>query len=70
MLNIPLEPELEQRLAALADKSGHSTATIAREAIIEMIEDQEDLAAAEAVLKNPGRRWSMDEVARKFDLEN
>lgn len=70
MLNIPLEPELEQRIQAIAAKSGHSTAELAREAIIEMIEDQEDLAAAEAVLQNPGRIWTMDEVARELDLED
>ena len=70
MLNISLEPELEQRLQALAAKSGHSTAQLAREAIIEMVESQEDLAAAKAVLANPGRRWTMEEVARELDLED
>ena len=70
MLNISLEPELEQRLQALAAKSGHSTAQLAREAIIEMVEGQEDLAAAKAVLANPCRRWTMEEVARELDLED
>jgi RHH-type transcriptional regulator, rel operon repressor / antitoxin RelB len=70
MLNIPHEPDLEQRLNAIASKSGHSTTDYLREAIREMIEDQEDIAAAEAVLKNPGRRWSMEEAARELDLED
>jgi RHH-type rel operon transcriptional repressor/antitoxin RelB len=69
MLNIPLEPELEQRLAVVAAKTGHSPADMAREAVLEMIEDREDLAAAEAVLANPGRRWTLEEIEAELDLK-
>ena len=69
MLNVPLEPDLEQRLHALAAKSGQSTIEIAREAIIEKLEDQDDIAAGESVLKNPGRRWTLEEIEAGLDLK-
>ncbi len=69
MINLRLEPELEQRLNDIAAKSGHSPGEIAREAVLELIEDQEDRSAAEAILKNPGRRWTMEEIDAELDLK-
>ena len=42
MLTIALNPELEQLLAKLAEKSGSTANEEARQAIIERIEDLED----------------------------
>ena len=68
MIGIRLEPELEQRLEAIAAKTGRSIGSYVGEAVREKIEDLEDIAAAAAVLNNPGRRWTMEEVERELGL--
>ncbi len=68
MLNIILEPELEQRLHAIAAKSGHSTAQLAREAIIELIENHEDLAAAQAMPLTADQKAELNR--RRAELES
>jgi RHH-type rel operon transcriptional repressor/antitoxin RelB len=47
MLAIRLPPEVEQRLAALAKSTGRTKTFYAREAIIEHLEDLEDIYLAE-----------------------
>ena len=69
MLDIRLEPELQQRLEAVAAKTGHTASEFVSEAIRERIEDFEDTAAALAVLKNPGRIWTMEEIMSHVDLK-
>ncbi len=51
MLSVRLPAELEQRLEALAKATGRSKTYYVREALIEKIEDMEDLYLAEAVLE-------------------
>jgi RHH-type rel operon transcriptional repressor/antitoxin RelB len=70
MIGVRLEPELEQRLDAIVAKTGRSKSYYVRQAIQELIEDWEDTAAAIAALEKPGRRWTMEEVARELDLED
>ncbi|MEJ7795118.1 MAG: DUF6290 family protein [Nocardioides sp.] len=50
MLALRLPPEIEQRLAALADRTGRSKSFYAREAILEHLEDLEDRYLAEDAL--------------------
>lgn len=47
MLALRLPPEIEQRLEALARKTGRTKSYYAREAILEKIEDLEDRYMAE-----------------------
>jgi len=51
MLSVRLPEELEQRLEALAKATGRSKTYYVREALIQKIEDMEDLYLAEAVLE-------------------
>ena len=50
MLAIRLPVEIENRLAALASATGRTKSFYAREAIVEHIEDMEDLYLAEQTL--------------------
>lgn len=70
MLGVRIEPELEKRLDAIAAKTGRSKSYYVRQAILELIDDWEDTAAAIAALENPGRRWSMEEVERALGLDD
>jgi RHH-type rel operon transcriptional repressor/antitoxin RelB len=51
MLSVRLPEELEQRLEALAKATGRSKTYYVREALIQKLEDMEDIYMAEAVLE-------------------
>jgi len=68
MLALPLKPELEKRLAALAKKTGKTETFYALEAIEEHIEDLEDGYLALSRLQNPSRVHSSKEVERELGL--
>ena len=51
MLSVRLGEELEQRLEALAKVTGRSKTYYVREALIQKLEDMEDIYMAEAVLE-------------------
>ncbi len=68
MLAIRLSPDIEKRLDELAKKTGRSKTHYAREAIVEYIDDLEDYYLAVDRLKNPGRRWTMEEVEEELGL--
>ena len=70
MLAITLPPEIEGRLADLALKTGRTKTYYARQAILEKIEDMEDLYLAMSVIENPGHVWTMEEIEAGLDLEN
>ena len=66
---VRLPPEVEQRLKSLADRTGRSKASYAREAIVRYLEDLEDEQLALERLRNPDRRWTLEELERGLDLE-
>jgi len=68
MLAIRLDPEIERRLALLAQKTGRTKTFYAREAILEHLEDLEDGYLALERLQKPGRIYSSDEVKRELGL--
>jgi RHH-type transcriptional regulator, rel operon repressor / antitoxin RelB len=70
MLALRLPEDIEKRLQALARKTHRSKSYYAREAIIMHIEDLEDYYEALDVLKNPGKRYSLEEIEKKYDLED
>ena len=51
MISVRLGEELEQRLEALAKATGRSKTYYVREALIQKLEDMEDLYLAEAVME-------------------
>lgn len=69
MLTINLSPQLEERLRALAEKTGRTETDWVNEAILQLLEDQDDAATASERLKNPTRRWSLEHLEQERDLE-
>lgn len=70
MLAITLPKDVESRLTDLALKTGRTKTYYARKAILEYLEDMEDVYLAMSVLEKKGRRWPMEEVEAELDLEN
>jgi RHH-type transcriptional regulator, rel operon repressor / antitoxin RelB len=68
MLAIRLPKEIENRLADLAVKTGRTKTYYAREAILEYIDDLEDIYLVQERTKKPGRRMTMEEVEKELGL--
>ena len=68
MLAIRLEPEIEERLEKLAKNTGRTKTFYAREAILEHLEDLEDVYLAKQSLKKGGRVYTADEIKRELGL--
>ena len=68
MLAIRLPETIEERLSALASETGRSKTALAREAILEYIDDLEDYYLAEARARRNRRTIPLDEVERKLGL--
>lgn len=68
MLAIRLEPEIEERLEKLAKSTGRTKTFYAREAILEHLEDLEDVYLAKQSLKKGGRIYTSDEIKRELGL--
>ncbi len=72
MLAIRLPEEIEARLDTLAKRTGRSKTFYAREAILEHLDDLEDLYLAEQVMRRiqsgEERTFTLDEVEARLGL--
>jgi len=66
MLALRLPPEIEERLDALAKKTGRTKSYYAREAILRQIEDIEDYYLARRRLSRGGPRVTLESLERDF----
>ena len=64
MLALRLPAEIEQRLDALAKKTGRSKSYYAREAILRQLEDIEDYYLARRRLERGGPRVTLESLER------
>lgn len=73
-ISIRLEPDIEERLEALARVTGRSKSFYIREAILEHLDDMEDIYLAEARLEDlrAGRSEAvpLEDVMRRYGLED
>jgi len=70
MLAIRLPKDIEDRLDHLAKKTGRTKTFYAREAIVEHLDDLEDMYLATERLKEPVKRWTQDELEQGLDLDD
>lgn len=68
MLAIRLDSDTENRLALLARKTGRTKTFYAREAILEHLQDLEDIYLASRRLQRPARTYSAKDVKRELGL--
>ena len=73
MLALRLPPDVEARLDALARKTGRTKSYYAREAIVEYIDDLEDLYLAQRryalIEKGKSKTLSLDEVEAQIAVD-
>jgi RHH-type transcriptional regulator, rel operon repressor / antitoxin RelB len=74
MLALRLPPDIEARLEAVAKRTGRTKSFYAREAILEYLEDLEDLYLAEQsyseYLADTSKTVSLEEMIKRHGLEN
>lgn len=70
MLAIRLPESVESRLAALAEETGRTKTTLAREAILEYIDDLEDFYLAEARARKNRKTIPLNDVERQLGLDH
>jgi RHH-type rel operon transcriptional repressor/antitoxin RelB len=70
MIALRLPPDIEERLEALASRTGRSKSFYAREAILEHLDDLEDTYLAQEALEehyaSGGRTISMQEMLARY----
>ena len=74
MLAIRLDPDIENRLERLAKKTGRTKTFYAREAILEHLDDLEDVYLAEHRLADirtgKTKTLSLEEVMKRYGMED
>lgn len=68
MLAIRLPEAIERRLTSLAAETGRTKTSLAREAILEYVDDLEDLYLAEARARLGRKTIPLEEVERELGL--
>lgn len=69
MLALRLPPDIEKRLAAIAKKTGRTKSFYAREAILEHLDDLEDLYLARKALEEGGEPASLEDVMQRYGVD-
>ena len=70
MLVIRLPENIEARLGLLAQETGLTKTALAREAILEHLDDLEDLYLSQARARKNRKTISLEEVERELGLAN
>ena len=69
-ISVRLGEDIEARLEQLAQLTGRTKTYYIRQAVIEKLEDLEDIYMAEQVLDRPGKRYTSGEVRRELGLDD
>jgi RHH-type rel operon transcriptional repressor/antitoxin RelB len=69
MLSVRLEPQIEDRLEALARATGRTKSFYVREAVLAHLEEMEDRYIAIERLERPAERIPLDELERELELD-
>ncbi len=67
-ITLLIEREIDDELTELAQVSGRDKLSLAREALVEWLADQEDIRDAEAVIAEGNPSISLEEVKRNLGL--
>ena len=70
MIAVRLPDEIEKRLELLAKKTGRTKTYYVREAVIDHLEELEDIYLSLDRLEKPAKRWSLDDLEKEIDLDS
>lgn len=69
ILSLRLPEDVDKRLNFLAQETGRTKTYYAREAIVEHIEELEDVYLALNRLEKPSKRWTLAELEKNLDVD-
>jgi predicted DNA-binding protein len=69
MLAVRLDSKLEQQLEELAKVKGSTKSTLVRQAVVRMLEDEEDAALAETAMKRLRSTKSLTKLRKELGLD-
>lgn len=70
-ISVRLGAEIEQRLDTLAKMTGRTKTYYIKEAVLQTLEDLEDIYIAEKRIESSdGTRWTLEELEREIGLED
>ena len=69
-LTLVIDSDIDDELTAIAHSTGRDKRSLAREALIEWLEDQEDIRDAQAIIAQDNPSISLEEVKRSLGLAN
>jgi RHH-type rel operon transcriptional repressor/antitoxin RelB len=69
MLAVRIPDEMETRLEALAKLTGRPKSFYVREALQEHLDEIEETYTALYRLEHPAKRWTLDELEQRLDLQ-
>ncbi|MBF0352121.1 MAG: CopG family transcriptional regulator [SAR324 cluster bacterium] len=70
MIALRLDSTIEAQISALAVAKGKTKSSIVRDAILRMLEDEEDLALVEKATSQQKTTKSLAELRKELGLEN
>lgn len=70
MLAVRLPDSIEKRLDILSKKTGRTKTYYVREAVIDHLEELEDIYLSLGRLEKPSKRWSLEELEKEIDLDS
>lgn len=69
MAGVRFDEEIEKRLTNVSKRMRRNKSTLIRQAVLDKLDDWEDLAEAIESLENPDRIWTLDELEQGADLK-
>ncbi len=70
MLALRLPPEVEKRLSELARRTGRTKSFYAREAILDHLDELEDLYLAQKALEEGGEAIPLEDLIAKYRVDD
>jgi RHH-type transcriptional regulator, rel operon repressor / antitoxin RelB len=68
-VSVKLPEKIEKRLDHLAHETGRTKTYYIREAVIEHIEELEDIYLAERRLEKPAKKWRLEDLENNLDVD-
>ena len=69
MVGVRFEETIEERLSGVSRRMRRTKSNLIREAVLEKLDDWEDLADAIEALENPARTWTLEGLEQGADLK-
>ena len=67
-LSLKLPLDIDERLSFLSHKTGRTKSYYVREAIIERLDELEDIYLSLSRIEKPAKYWTLNELEKEVDL--